>query len=196
MAWSTPGSCCEIAAIDVERDRLAWHASITHRSTVPVIHRGRLIVGTSGHRTGSARVTAYDVATGAVQWRTQVPGRFGTRLWGDAAGDDVVFANDAGSVVSLDVSRGTLRWASEAVEPSGEAHPKLAGDRVFLTPRNVGAVEIDRRTGAVIQSGRFEPDVYVHSSAGLADQFEVLVGNGIESAIWAFGPADAAPESS
>jgi outer membrane protein assembly factor BamB len=154
-----------------------------------VVHRGLVIVATSPRGPRSARVAARDVATGAVRWSTPVVGRFGPSLFGDAAGTDVVIANRAGSVLSLDVGSGSVHWTSDPVEASDEAHPKIAGGRVFLTPLSAGAVEIDRGSGAVLQSGPFTPEVYVHASAGTADRFEVLVGNGFESAVWAFEPS-------
>jgi outer membrane protein assembly factor BamB len=190
VAWSTAGSCCEVGAVDLDDGGLTWRTSITNRSTVPVVHRGLVVVAMSARTPSSGRVVAYDAATGTIRWRTPVRGRFGTGLWGDAAGGDVVFVNDAGAVLLLDVARGRLRWTSEPVEPSDEAHPRIAGDRVFLTPLSVGAVEIDRGSGAVLQSGPFTPEVYVHFSAALPDRFEVLVGNGIESAVWAFEPPE------
>lgn len=188
VAWSTRDSCCSVGAVDLERGRMVWRRSITHRSSVPVVHRGLVIIATSPRGSRSARVAARDVETGAVRWKTPVIGRFGTSLFGDAAGGDVVIANEAGSVLSLDVGSGSLRWTSDPVEASDEAHPKIAGDRVFITPLSAGAVEIDRSSGAVIQSGPFTPDVYVHSSAASDERFEVLVGNGFESAVWAFEP--------
>ena len=188
-AWSTHGTCCTLAAVDLEDGRMSWSRSVTHHSSVPVVHRGLVIVGTSPRGPRSARVAARDVATGAVKWTTPVVGRFGPSLFGDAAGTDVVIANRAGSVLSLDVGSGSLHWTSDPVEASDEAHPKIAGTRVFLTPLSAGAVEIDRSSGAVLQSGPFTPEVYVHASAGTADRFEVLVGNGFESAVWAFEPS-------
>jgi outer membrane protein assembly factor BamB len=188
-AWSTRGACCTVGAVDLENGLLSWSRSVTHRSTVPVVHRGLVIVGTSPRGPRSARVAARDVATGAVTWSTPIVGSFGPSLFGDAAGSDVVIANRAGSVLSLDVGSGSLRWTSDPVEASDEAHPKIAGARVFLTPLSAGAVEIERSSGAVLQSGPFTPEVFVHASAGTADRFEVLVGNGFESAVWAFEPS-------
>jgi outer membrane protein assembly factor BamB len=189
VAWSTKGSCCHLAGMDLEKGEMRWRLTVTHRSTVPVVHQGLVVLATAAHGRSSARATAYDARTGAVRWRTNVDGKFRSGLFGDAAGDDVVIASAEGSVLALDVESGRLRWVSEPVEPSAEAHPKIAGDRVFLTPLNVGVVEIDRRTGVVVQSGPFTPEVYVHSSAGRPDRFELLVGNGLESAVWAFEPA-------
>ena len=83
----------------------------------------------------------------AVRWSTPVLGSFEPSLFGDAAGSDVVIANKAGSVLSLDVGSGSLRWTSDPVEASDEAHPTIAGARVFLTPLNAGAVEIERSSG-------------------------------------------------
>ena len=193
VAWSTKGSCCHLAGVDLEQGEMRWRVTVTHRSTVPVVHHGLVVLATAAHGSSSARVTAYDARTGAVRWRTNVDGTFGNGLFGDAAGDDVVIASAQGSVLALDIESGRLRWVSDPVEASAEAHPKIAGDRVFLTPLNVGVVEIDRRTGVVVQAGPFAREVYVHSSAGGADRFEVLVGNGLESAVWAFESPERLP---
>ena len=196
VAWSDDGSCCHLGGIDLETGTMRWQAKITHRSTVPVVHRGVVVVATYTRASSTGRATAYDAETGDIRWETPVEGTFGTGLSGDAAGRDVVVANAEGSVIALDVATGRLRWTSEPIEPSDEAHPKIAGARVFLTPLSIGAVEIERRTGEVLASGPFTPDVYVHYSAGAPGRFEVLVGNGFESAVWAFEPpARAASES-
>jgi len=60
---------------------------------------------------------------------------------------------------------------------------------VFLTPSNTGAVEIDRSTGAVLGAGPLRPEVYVFDTAGVPGRFELLVGNGLSFAVWAFEPA-------
>ena len=137
-AWSTHGTCCTLAAVDLEDGRMSWSRSVTHNSSVPVVHRGLVIVGTSPRGPRSAVVAARDVATGAVKWTTPVVGRFGPSLFGDAAGTDVVIANRAGSVLSLDVGSGSLHWTSDPVEASDEAHPKIAGTRSSSQPLSAG----------------------------------------------------------
>jgi outer membrane protein assembly factor BamB len=191
VAWSTRRSCCRIGGLDLDRGVLTWQVAITSRSSVPVVHRGKVVVATGRRRVARARVTAYDVRTGDVTWRTRVHGSFETSLWGDAEGDDVVVADAEGSVLALDVGDGTVRWVSEPVEASEEAHPKIAGNRVFLTPLGAGLVEIDRASGRVVQSAPFRADVFVHSSDGARDRFAVLVGDGLRSAVWTFAPPPA-----
>jgi outer membrane protein assembly factor BamB len=157
---------------------------------VPVVHAGTIVVATTADPERPARARAFAVSTGAVEWQTEITGSYGPTLWGDAAGDDVVIADAEGSVHAFDASTGEVAWVTEQTVASDEAHPKIAGDRVFLTPREAGLVEIDRRSGAVVQSGSFVSEVYVFSSAGSDAVFQVLVGNGVESAVWAFEPVE------
>lgn len=192
VAWTGDRSCCHLGGVDLETGALRWHSKITHDSTVPVVHRGRMVVAANRPRDREGAAVAYDIVSGDVAWETPLPGTFGPGLWGDASGNNVVVTNAEGSVLSLDLDVGSSRWTSEPVEPSPEARPKIAGDRVFLTPLNVGVIEIDRTTGEVLQAGPLTPEVYVHYSAGGPGRFELLVGTGVEAAIWAFEPSDAA----
>src|SRR4029077_2398934 len=100
-------------------------------SAVPIVHRGRVVVAENERRTGNGTVTAYDAVLGTRQWRTPVDAEFGPGLRSDAAGRDVVVADMAGSLIDVEVTNGRVRWVSEPVEPSDEAHPKIAGARVF-----------------------------------------------------------------
>ncbi len=139
---------------------------MTHDSAVPIVHRGLVVVAENERGTGEGAVTAYDADRGTRRWSTPVDAEFGPRLWGDAAGADVVIADLAGSLIDVEVTSGRVRWVSDPVEPSDEAHPQIAGARVFLTPSNTGAVEIDRATGDVLGAGPLRPEVYVFDTAG------------------------------
>lgn len=189
VAWSGRGSCCHLASFDSRSGALRWRRKVTHDSAVPTVHRGLVVVAENERGTGEGAVAAYDANRGTRRWSTPVDAEFGPRLWSDAAGPDVVIADNAGSLIDLHVTSGRVRWISDPVEPSDEAHPKIAGARVFLTPSNTGAVEIDRSTGAVLGAGPLRPEVYVFDTAGAAGRFELLVGNGLSFAVWAFEPA-------
>jgi outer membrane protein assembly factor BamB len=186
VAWSTRGRCCRVGAVDLGAGRTLWTRWVPRRSSVPVVHAGAIVVATSGDRAASGRAEAFDVSTGSRAWQTPTTGTYGPTFWGDAAGDDVVIADASGAVHAFDVDSGEPRWVSAAVAASDEAHPKIAGERVFLTPRGIGLVEIDRRSGVVVRSGSFSSEVYVFSSARSEARFDLLVGNGLESAIWAY----------
>jgi outer membrane protein assembly factor BamB len=189
VAWSARGSCCYLGAFDSHTGALRWRRKVTHDSAVPIVHRGLVVVAENERRTGDGVITAYDVDRGARRWSTPVDAEFAPSLWSDAAGPDVVIAAMAGSLIDIEVGSGRVRWVSDPVEPSDEAHPKIAGARVFLTPANTGAVEIDRATGAVLGAGPLRPDVYVFDTAGIPGRFELLVGDGLSFAVWAFEPA-------
>ena len=66
---------------------------------------------------------------------------------------------------------------------------------MFLTPSNTDAVEIDRATGDVLGVGPLRPEVYVFDTAGVPGRFELLVGDGLSFAVWAFAPATPQPAS-
>jgi outer membrane protein assembly factor BamB len=186
VAWSTRARCCRVGAIDLRAGTMLWTRWVSRRSSVPVVHAGAIVLATGGDRSGSGRAEAFDVSTGSRTWRTPTTGRYGPTFWGDAAGGDVVIADAGGAVHAFDVGSGEARWVSDPVAAADEAHPKVVGDRVFLTPRGIGLVEIDRGSGSVVQSGSFRSEVYVFSSARSEARFEILVGNGLESAIWAY----------
>lgn len=189
VAWSGRGSCCYLASLDSRSGALRWRRKVTHDSVVPIVHRGLVVVAENERGTGQGAVTAYDADRGTRRWSTPVDAEFGPRLWSDAAGSDVVIADTAGSLIDVEVRSGRIRWISDPVEPSDEAHPKIAGARVFLTPLNTGAVEIDRATGAVLGAGPLRPEVYVFDTVGVPGRFELLVGDGLSFAVWAFEPA-------
>ena len=195
VAWSARGSCCYLGAFDARSGALRWRRKVTHDSAVPIVHRGLVVVAENERGTGEGAVTAYDAGRGTRRWSTPVDAEFSPRLWGDAAGADVVIADLAGSLIDVEVTSGRVRWVSDPVEPSDEAHPQIAGARVFLTPSNTGAVEIDRATGDVLGAGPLRPEVYVFDTAGVPGRFELLVGDGLSFAVWAFAPATPEPPS-
>jgi outer membrane protein assembly factor BamB len=195
VAWSGRGSCCHLAALDSRSGALRWRRKVTHDSAVPVVHWGLVVVAENERGTGEGAVTAYEADRGARRWSTRVEAEFGPRLWGDAAGPDVVIADLAGSLIDVAVRGGRVRWISDPVEPSDEAHPKIAGARVFLTPGNTGAVEIDRATGAVLGAGPLRPEVHVFDTAAVPGRFQLLVGDGLSFAVWTLEPA-ASPAAS
>jgi outer membrane protein assembly factor BamB len=191
LAWSTPRRCCRIGAVDLRTGAVRWTRWISRHSSVPVVHAGAVVVATGAGSRRAAVARAFDAATGNVRWQTPISGQYGPTLWGDAAGDDVVIADAEGSLHAFDAPTGAVTWVSEEVVASDEAHPTIAGDRVFLTPEQAALVEIDRRSGDVVQSDSLVPGVTVFSSAGSDTLFQVMVGNGLESVVWAYEAASA-----
>lgn len=190
VAWGAVGDCCQLLGVDTASGAVRWTLRLPERSTVPVVHRGMVLVALNrANDIVHAEIVALDVVTGRIMWKTQARGSFSPLLHGDADGREVVFADEAGAVTLVDAETGSVRWRSRAVYPQSSAHPTLAGDRVFLTAFETQGMGFDRRTGRLLDKGPISPPVFVRQETAHGERLYMLVTTNGLGAVWALEPS-------
>ena len=169
-AWSPLG-----LAIDQQRSRL-WVATEWYP----------LAIGVNPADSGRASILQYDLASGKIRRRYELPRDGTAHEPGDIAvapnGDLFVSDGRAGVVYVIregSASLDTLVRVGPLVSPQGLA-PDRDGTRVFVADYALGVVVVDRRTGAVDRVPR-PRDVAANGVDGLLLQGDQLIGvqNGV-----------------
>lgn|GEM_PF-2617517 len=130
-----------IAAFDAETGDRLWRApsrqwfkpTVGLPRTAPTVHDGSVYVAGG---TGTGRVTALDLDTGAVEWQT---GRVdtGSETTSAAVSGDGVFVLLGGRLARLDAESGDLVWGYDAGETTC---PPVVADGTVYAPRRDGAL--------------------------------------------------------
>jgi len=162
-------------AIDAPRNRL-WIAT----EWFP------LAIGSNPADSGRAAILQYDLASGTIRRRYDLPRDGNAHEPGDIAvapnGDLFVSDGRAGAIYVIrdgSASLDTLVRVGPLVSPQGLA-PDRDGKRVFVVDYALGIVVVDRRTGAVESLAR-PRDVAANGVDGLVLHGDVLIGvqNGV-----------------
>ncbi|MDB4961293.1 MAG: hypothetical protein JWP01_1292 [Myxococcales bacterium] len=158
--WAQVGGAADHAGATAHELRpplvAQWTASVGGHvvTSAPVIAGGSVFVTASDLGAGiGGGVIAFDLATGAVRWRTATP--IPTRAGPAVVGDTVIATQIDGTVLGLDTRDGAIRWRYElgiGVEPRGAATFAApvadAGDVLIGNQRRLAA--IDASTGAAM----------------------------------------------
>ncbi len=103
----------------------------------------------------AARISALDLASGRVRWRTATRGKRdrSTNVGGGlGVADGVLYAvNGLGAVLALDPGRGTVRWRVD-IDAPGRTPPTIAGGRIFVGTLGDGLLALDAANGRQLWS--------------------------------------------
>ena len=145
----------ELAAFSKADGSVLWRTVIPGASGGVVSAGGGRVFTTGGRRaadrTESALVSAYDAATGAVLWSTEVERGLPS---GEPAlyGDEVYVASrgERFGVTALDAATGAVRWTAPVLSES------VAADEARLYVGDAkGLTSVDRQTGEVLWSADY-----------------------------------------
>jgi outer membrane protein assembly factor BamB len=135
-----------LVALDQATGTTRW-GPVDLGKAFPVGHAydaGRIFVGTS-----DSYVRAYDGATGANLWSTQVPA--GTTFSGPpTAYRGIVYLAAEGEVDALDEATGAILWSVPVDGSSATTSPAVTDDGVFVSYACAETYALERRTGSAL----------------------------------------------
>lgn len=137
-------------ALRASTGEVRWRKLLGSVSCAPLVDRGMLYVGTN-----DGFLVALDAQTGAEKWRYQSRGPIGQTP--AAAGELIVFANEADQVVAVDAINGKFKWQYKTETPEeytlrGHAGVTVDGDLLYTGFSNGTLVALRRDNGSVAWS--------------------------------------------
>lgn len=148
-------------------------------SSAPCAGGGAVFVTTLGTRAEGGWVCAIDENTGALRWRTQIPGWLGNTV--TFSDGKVIVASTGfktGGVYCLDAAGGSLLWGPLCGDNNYWSPPAVSGGKVFAG--NTGWLYCaDLSTGAVLW--RWQAPSVTRKAGRRAQQYEALVRTPIVS---------------
>ncbi|HEX5063121.1 MAG TPA: PQQ-binding-like beta-propeller repeat protein [Kofleriaceae bacterium] len=143
-------------ALRASNGQVRWRRLVGSVVTAPLVDRGMLYVGTN-----DGFLVALDAQTGAEKWRYQSRGPIGQTP--AAAGDLIVFANEADQVVAVDAISGKFKWQYKSETPEeytlrGHAGVTIDGDLIYTGFSNGTLVALRRDSGSVAWSTSLKAD--------------------------------------
>lgn len=190
-----------VRAVDLDTGKEAWRTDYAAPYTMnpaaqahgpgpkstPVVDGGRVFtLGISGI------LSAIDLATGKLLWRTDAPAappEFGTAMSPIVEGSSVIVhlgANDKGELVAFDAASGKPRWRWRGDGPA-YASPVIAvlgGTRQLVTQTENAIVGIDVTSGAPLWSLPFKTS-YDQNSITPVVVRDLVIYSGLESGVTA-----------
>jgi outer membrane protein assembly factor BamB len=144
-------------ALDAETGELRWKRKLGSMASAPLVDRGVLFLGTA-----DGYLIAVDAQTGKPKWRYQGHGPI--EQTPAAAGDLVIFSNEADQVVAIDAVTGKFKWQYKVDNPDqdytlrGHAGVRVDGDLVYTGFSNGTLAALRRDTGTVAWSTSLKGD--------------------------------------
>ncbi|MFT3699833.1 MAG: PQQ-binding-like beta-propeller repeat protein [Kofleriaceae bacterium] len=135
---------------------MRWKKLLGAVACAPLLSGGNLYIGTS-----DGFIVALDAQTGAEKWRYQ--GRGPIEQTPTAAGEMIIFSNEADQVISLDANTGKFKWQYKAETPEeytlrGHAGVVVDGDLLYTGFSNGTLVALRRETGSIAWSTSLKAD--------------------------------------
>jgi outer membrane protein assembly factor BamB len=135
---------------------IRWKKQLGSVACAPLVDRAVLYIGTN-----DGFLVALDAQTGEEKWRYQ--GRGPIEQTPTAAGDLIVFSNEADQVIALDSQTGKFKWQYKSETPEeytlrGHAGVRIDGDLLYTGFSNGTLVALRKDTGSVAWSTSLKAD--------------------------------------
>jgi outer membrane protein assembly factor BamB len=143
-------------ALRTATGQIRWKKQLGSVACAPLLNGGVLYVGTN-----DGFLVALDSTTGQEKWRYQ--GRGPIEQTPTAAGDLIVFANEADQVIAVDALTGKYKWQYKSETPEeytlrGHAGVVLDGDLLYTGFSNGTLVALRKETGSIAWSTSLKAD--------------------------------------
>jgi outer membrane protein assembly factor BamB len=143
-------------SLKIATGEVRWKKQLGSVVCAPLVNGGMLYVGTN-----DGFLVALDASTGKEKWRYQ--GRGPIEQTPTAAGDLIVFANEADQVIAVDSATGKYKWQYKAETPEeytlrGHAGVVLDGELLYTGFSNGTLVALRKETGSIAWSTSLKAD--------------------------------------
>jgi outer membrane protein assembly factor BamB len=138
-----------LVSIDLSEGRVAWRVPYETALT-PATGDGLVFAGSDGN------VTAFEQLSGAVLWRTPLPGRLAAPLYWDTGW--LIASTETGDLIALHAMDGRVLWRQPLGSPLAVA-PTPAGDRLYVALADTRLVALALDTGEPAWSAALDEPV-------------------------------------
>ena len=143
-------------ALRTATGQIRWKKQLGSVACAPLLNGGVLYIGTN-----DGFLVALDSTTGKEKWRYQ--GRGPIEQTPTAAGDLIVFANEADQVIAVDALSGKYKWQYKSETPEeytlrGHAGVVLDGELLYTGFSNGTLVALRKETGSIAWSTSLKAD--------------------------------------
>jgi outer membrane protein assembly factor BamB len=138
-----------VRVLDLATGAERWLQPIGDYTAAPQLSGGRAFVA-SGDGNYHAWVAAFDVHSGATNWKVDLPGSFQSNIIPAADARDLVVADWIGNVSSIDPTTGASRWSTPLNRYLVHARVVLLESRVAVATVDGTLFVLDRGSGEVI----------------------------------------------
>jgi outer membrane protein assembly factor BamB len=138
-----------VRVLDLTTGAERWKQPIGDYTAAPQLSGGQAFVA-SGDGNYHAWVAAFDVQSGAINWKMELPGSFQSNIIPAVDARDLVVADWIGNVSSIDPTTGASRWSTPLNRYLVHARVVLLESRVAVATVDGTLFVLDRASGKVI----------------------------------------------